>query len=363
MRESARENGPAAAISDAAKAFDRMCRSREVDTILQTALHERSTADGPARAGLQAAVDALRALDAEVGGELSSGATVFGMLAALLSFYGLQPPPGVQTNKAEGEPASVAKREAAAATWSVVDENESGLRKETVDRIRMQLGNGFSDGYEVQAKHTEEVNATSTEVQGELPPSELPPTAPALATNPHLAFLLASSGGASPANPHLAFKLAERRRAVMGTAATAAPAADMVDGDSGVAKAEAADPMATTTDDLKHDVPLGHHLGRRLSIGDDTTRVAALPLDELFNLPDSIRSDQLAGWDIDILGVPNATQLMAVAANVFRESGCLDAFNVSPSTLANFLAECATRYRPNPYHNFNHGCHVLQGCE
>lgn len=44
---------------------------------------------------------------------------------------------------------------------------------------------------------------------------------------------------------------------------------------------------------------------------------------------------------------------------VFQESGVLSKFSIAPETLANFLAAIGSRYHANPYHNFNHGVHVL----
>jgi len=68
----------------------------------------------------------------------------------------------------------------------------------------------------------------------------------------------------------------------------------------------------------------------------------------------------LRTWDVDLLGLPGPKELMAVAASIFKDSGALVTFGVADETLANFLAECATRYQPNAYHNFHHGVHVLQ---
>uniref|UniRef100_A0A7S3BZ67 PDEase domain-containing protein n=1 Tax=Haptolina ericina TaxID=156174 RepID=A0A7S3BZ67_9EUKA len=54
---------------------------------------------------------------------------------------------------------------------------------------------------------------------------------------------------------------------------------------------------------------------------------------------------------------------MQLAALIMRESGMLDVFKVSTATLSNFLADIAANYHANnPYHNLNHGVHVLHGC-
>ena len=39
----------------------------------------------------------------------------------------------------------------------------------------------------------------------------------------------------------------------------------------------------------------------------------------------------------------------------------LETFQIPAEVLANFLAAVGSRYHPNPYHNFNHGVHVLLG--
>lgn len=117
---------------------------------------------------------------------------------------------------------------------------------------------------------------------------------------------------------------------------------------------EAGAPAAAAT------APIGHELGRRL---DDLTRASTVaPLDEsvLFELPRGMKIDQLLEWDLDFLSF-TGTELMQIAASIFRHSGTLETFRVRTDTLANFLAEVCGRYRPNPYHNFNHGVHVMQG--
>mgnify|MGYP002038288300 CR=1 FL=1 len=37
----------------------------------------------------------------------------------------------------------------------------------------------------------------------------------------------------------------------------------------------------------------------------------------------------------------------------------LDTFGISPDHLSHYLAAVGARYHANPYHNFNHGVHVL----
>lgn len=64
----------------------------------------------------------------------------------------------------------------------------------------------------------------------------------------------------------------------------------------------------------------------------------------------------LISWDLDILSL-SATELMQLAALVFRQSGVLAAFDIPSATLAAFLAAVGSRYHNNPYHNWNHGVH------
>lgn len=79
---------------------------------------------------------------------------------------------------------------------------------------------------------------------------------------------------------------------------------------------------------------------------------------KLFQTPRALPADSLISWDINILEFdPN--ECMQLAAQVFHESGVLDTFSISCETLGNFLAAIGGRYHNNPYHNFNHGCHVL----
>ena len=68
--------------------------------------------------------------------------------------------------------------------------------------------------------------------------------------------------------------------------------------------------------------------------------------------------EALLSWDLDILTL-NSTELMQTAAAVFRQSHVLQTFGIGAETLAHFLAAIGTRYHANPYHNFNHGVHVL----
>ncbi len=105
-------------------------------------------------------------------------------------------------------------------------------------------------------------------------------------------------------------------------------------------------------------LPLGHHLGRR----EEPVWPSVEPLDEatLFTLPRGWAMEHVLEWDVDFLDL-EPTELMQLAATIFRHSGVLDAFHVPAAVLAAFLAEVCSRYPPNPYHNFSHGVHVLHG--
>ena len=52
-------------------------------------------------------------------------------------------------------------------------------------------------------------------------------------------------------------------------------------------------------------------------------------------------------------------QLMQLACAIFAESGVLQKFEIPSETFANFISAIGSRYQANPYHNFNHGVHVL----
>ena len=85
-----------------------------------------------------------------------------------------------------------------------------------------------------------------------------------------------------------------------------------------------------------------------------------LSVNELFTRPRGMSEDELISWDLDILAF-DATELMQLTAAVFKQSGVLDTFGIPPESLAHFIAAIGGRYHPNPYHNFNHGVHVLLG--
>ena len=78
----------------------------------------------------------------------------------------------------------------------------------------------------------------------------------------------------------------------------------------------------------------------------------------LFAAPRGMSDEALLSWDLDILTL-NSTELMQTAAAIFRQSHVLQTFGIGAETLAHFLAAIGTRYHANPYHNFNHGVHVL----
>ena len=51
---------------------------------------------------------------------------------------------------------------------------------------------------------------------------------------------------------------------------------------------------------------------------------------------------------------------MHTAFRIFREAGVLQAFQMRERQLAHFIANVATNYHPNPYHNLAHVTYVLQ---
>ena len=50
---------------------------------------------------------------------------------------------------------------------------------------------------------------------------------------------------------------------------------------------------------------------------------------------------------------------MQLAGAIFTESGVLQKFKIPAETFANFISAVGSRYKANPYHNWNHGVHVL----
>ena len=83
-----------------------------------------------------------------------------------------------------------------------------------------------------------------------------------------------------------------------------------------------------------------------------------LSTSQLSVLPRGMHHSDLLSWDTDTLQM-EPTELVQLAALVFRDAGVLDEFRIPSSTLGNFLAAVGGKYHPNPYHNFAHGVHVL----
>mmetsp|Transcript_58384 Transcript_58384/g.115917 ORF Transcript_58384/g.115917 Transcript_58384/m.115917 type:complete len:884 (-) Transcript_58384:598-3249(-) len=78
----------------------------------------------------------------------------------------------------------------------------------------------------------------------------------------------------------------------------------------------------------------------------------------LYTAPRGWGLEKLISWDLDILAL-DSTELMQLAALIFKQSGVVDTFSIPSDTLAAFLSAIGARYHGNPYHNFNHGVHVL----
>ena len=104
-------------------------------------------------------------------------------------------------------------------------------------------------------------------------------------------------------------------------------------------------------------LPLGHDLARRLS-DPSVLRVAPLEADMLLTPPRGQPVETWLAWDVDYLDL-SPTELMQLAGCVLQHSGVLSVFQIPIRTAAAFLAECCSRYRPNPYHNFHHGVQVM----
>ena len=79
---------------------------------------------------------------------------------------------------------------------------------------------------------------------------------------------------------------------------------------------------------------------------------------ELFSVPRGMQRSELLSWDLDILAL-DSKELMQLSAIIFQESGVLETFRIPVAVLAHFVAAVGARYHANPYHNFNHGVHVL----
>ena len=51
---------------------------------------------------------------------------------------------------------------------------------------------------------------------------------------------------------------------------------------------------------------------------------------------------------------------MRLAYELFKESGVIEEFDLDERVLAHFVANVASNYHSNPYHNFTHAIYVLQ---
>ena len=51
---------------------------------------------------------------------------------------------------------------------------------------------------------------------------------------------------------------------------------------------------------------------------------------------------------------------MRLAYELFKESRVIEEFNLDERVLAHFVANVASNYHSNPYHNFTHAIYVLQ---
>ena len=51
---------------------------------------------------------------------------------------------------------------------------------------------------------------------------------------------------------------------------------------------------------------------------------------------------------------------MRLAYELFKESGVIEEFHLDERVLAHFVANVASNYHSNPYHNFTHAIYVLQ---
>jgi hypothetical protein len=90
----------------------------------------------------------------------------------------------------------------------------------------------------------------------------------------------------------------------------------------------------------------------------DGTSLLPLSAHAMATLPKGMLINELVSWDVDIFAF-DPSEVMQLAALIFRESGVLTTFSIQPERVSNFLAMVGGRYRANPYHNFYHGCHVL----
>jgi len=79
-------------------------------------------------------------------------------------------------------------------------------------------------------------------------------------------------------------------------------------------------------------------------------------------VPSSLKVEELdsLNFDPDRFSLPEQLQ---IAHLLVERSGLLSGCDVPPEALSAFLQAVSTRYRAeNPYHNFTHALHVMQGC-
>ena len=143
----------------------------------------------------------------------------------------------------------------------------------------------------------------------------------------------------------------------------AKPAMDAIAASARPAATPQAGPPAVPPSTFRPDVPdtfskPGWSLGGMLK--SSMPSLSVLGEGTLFTRPRGLSEDELITWDVDILSF-NATELMQLAAAIFKQAGVLEIFSISADTLAHFVAAIGGRYHANPYHNFNHGVHVLLG--
>ena len=64
-------------------------------------------------------------------------------------------------------------------------------------------------------------------------------------------------------------------------------------------------------------------------------------------------------WDFDVLKF-NSVELMEICSFLFDVFHFFEEFNFPKSTMNAFLADVSSRYKNNPYHNFQHAVDVTQ---
>lgn len=57
----------------------------------------------------------------------------------------------------------------------------------------------------------------------------------------------------------------------------------------------------------------------------------------------------------------NLATTLTMAYVIFQTTDCIKEFDIPPKVLRNFLFQVSQGYKPNPYHNWGHGFHVLLG--